>query len=160
MKTTRESAKEEIHEEVVNNLNQLLEKNYDAEKGFKKALEDTKNPSLRKFFKKQAVLRNRFKTEIEKELHDLNAHPKVKEGSATGTLHRVWIDIKTALSKNDDESVLEECIRGEKASIKEYKDKLKKTHFPPNIRAIIKSQLLEIENTISTVKKLEDITEH
>lgn len=160
MKTTRESAKEEIHEEVVNNLNQLLEKNYDAEKGFKKALEDTKNPSLRNFFKNQAVLRNRFKTEIEKELHDLNAHPKVKEGSATGTLHRVWIDIKTALSKNDDESVLEECIRGEKASVKDYEDKLKKTHFPPNIRAMLKSQLLEIKNTISTVKKLEDIAEH
>lgn len=159
MKTTRESAKEEIHEEVVNNLNELLEKNYDAEKGFKKALEDSENPSLRKFFKKQAVIRNRFKTEIEKELHDLNAHPKVKKGSATGTLHRVWIDIKTALSKNDDESVLEECIRGEKASVKEYDEKLKKTHFPPHIKTMLKSQLMEIKNTVSTVKRLEDIAD-
>jgi len=159
MKTTRESAKEEMHDEVVNNLNELLEKNYDAEKGFRKALEDTDNHGLKNFFKQQAVIRNRFKTEIEKSLHDLNAHPDFKKGSTTGTLHRVWIDIKTALSGNDDEAVLEECIRGEKASIKEYEEKLKKTHFPPNIKTMLTAQLMEIKNTISTVKRLEDIAD-
>ncbi|WP_026838665.1 ferritin-like domain-containing protein [Gillisia sp. JM1] len=159
MKTTREEAKEESHDEVVKNLNELLEKNYDAEKGFKKALEDVKNPSLKKFFKKQVVIRNRFKTEIEKELHDLNAHPKIKEGSATGSIHRVWIDIKTALSGNDDEAVLEECIRGEKASAKEYEEKLSKGYFSPNVKKMLTSQLHEIKNTISSVKRLEDIAD-
>ncbi|RKS53030.1 uncharacterized protein (TIGR02284 family) [Gillisia mitskevichiae] len=159
MKTTREEAKEESHNEIVNNLNELLEKNYDAEKGFKKALEDAENPSLKNFFKKQAVIRSRFKNEIEKELHELNAHPKIKEGSATGSLHRAWIDIKTALSGNDDESVLEECIRGEKASAKEYEEKLSKGHFSPNVKAMLTSQLHEIKNTISSVKRMEDIAD-
>jgi len=159
MKTTREEAKEELHDEVVKSLNELLEKNYDAEKGFKKALEDAKNPNLRNFFKQQAVIRSRFKTEIEKELHDLNAHPKLKDRFSTGTLHRVWIDIKTALSRNDDEAVLEECIRGEKASAKEYEEKLSKGHFPLKVKTILTGQLHEIKNTISTVKKLEDIAD-
>lgn len=159
MKTTREEARQESHDEVVKYLNELLEKNYDAENGFKKALEDAKNPGLKNFFKQQAVIRSRFKTEIEKELHDLNAHPKVKEGSATGSFHRAWIDIKTALSGNDDESVLEECIRGEKASAKEYEEKLKKGHFPPKVKTLLTSQLHEIQNTISEVKRLEDIAD-
>lgn len=160
MKTTREEAKEEMHDEVVNNLNELLEKNYDAEKGFKKALEDSKNHGLKNFFKQQAIIRNRFKTEIEKELHDLNAHSKIYEGSTTGVLHRVWIDIKTAMSRHDDEAVLEECIRGEKASVREYEEKLKKTHFPPNIKTLLTSQLMEIKNTISTVRSMEDIADN
>ncbi|TVZ28384.1 uncharacterized protein (TIGR02284 family) [Gillisia sp. Hel_I_86] len=159
MRTTREEAKVELHDEVVNKLKQLLEKNYDAEKGFKKAFEDTEHPSLRKFFKQQVVMRNRFKTEIEKELHDLNAHPKINEGTATGKLHRVWIDIKTAMSKNDEEAVLEECIRGEKASVREYEEKLKKAHFSPKVKSMLTNQLNEIRNTVSTVKKLEDITD-
>ncbi len=159
MKTTRESAKEEMHDEVVNNLNELLEKNYDAEKGFKKALENSKNHGLKNFFKHQAVIRNRFKTEIEKELHDLNAHPKLKDEFSTGTLHRVWIDIKTALSRHDDEAVLEECISGEKASVREYEDKLKKTHFPQNIKTMLTAQLMEIKNTISTIKSMEDVAD-
>lgn len=159
METTREKAKHEHHEEIVDNLNELLEKNYDAEKGFKKALEDTENPSLRSFFKQQAVIRSRFKTEIEKELHNLNAQPKLDEGSAAGTLHRAWIDIKTAFSGHDDESVLEECIRGEKASVKEYEEKLKEVTFPSNISAILTAQLNEIKNTVSTIKRLEDIAD-
>jgi len=159
MKTTRESAKEESHDEMVNNLNELLVKNYDAEKGFKKALENSENHSLKNFFKQQAVIRSRFKTEIEKELHELNAHPKLDDGHATGVLHRVWIDVKTALSKNDDEAVLEECIRGEKTSIKDYEEKLANSHFLPNIKEMLNKQLLEIKNTVSTIKRLEDIVD-
>ena len=37
-------------EEVGNKLNELLEKTYDAEKGFKKAAENTENPQLKAFF--------------------------------------------------------------------------------------------------------------
>lgn len=159
MKTTREEAKEESHDKLVHNLNELLEKNYDADKGFKKAIEDSDSSSLKRFFKQQAVIRNRFATEIENELHNLNAHSKIKSGSAVGGLHRVWIDIKTALSHNDDESVLEECIRGEKASVKEYEEKLKKYHFPEKIDTMLTNQLNEIRNTIATVKTLEDIAD-
>lgn len=159
METTREEARHEHHEEIVENLNELLEKNYDAEKGFKKALEDAENPSLRNFFKQQAVIRSRFKNEIEKELHNLNAKPNLDEGSAAGTIHRVWIDIKTALSGNDDESVLEECIRGEKASVKEYEEKLKEVTFPSHISSMLNAQLNEIKNTVATIKRLEDIAD-
>ncbi len=159
MKTTREEAQEESHDKLVSHLNELLEKNYDAGKGFKKTIEDSKSNSLKRFFKQQAVIRNRFATEIEKELHDLNAHSNVKSGSTTGGLHRFWIDIKTALSGNDDEAVLEECIRGEKASAKEYEEKLKKFHFPPHIDKVLTNQLNEIRNTIASVKRLEDIAD-
>ena len=47
MKTTREEAKENIHDNLVDNLQGLLEKNYDAEKGFKKAVENAKNGQLK-----------------------------------------------------------------------------------------------------------------
>ncbi len=159
MKTTREAAKEESHDKLVSHLNELLEKNYDADKGFKKAIKDSESGSLKRFFKQQAVIRNRFATEIEKVLHDLNAHPKLKDEYTIGTLHRVWIDLKTALSHNDDEAVLEECIRGEKASAKEYEEKLKKYHFPTHIDTMLTNHLNEIRNTIATVKRLEDIAD-
>ncbi len=157
MKTTREAAREESHDKLVSNLNELLIKNYDADKGFKNAIKNAESGSLKRFFRQQAVMRNRFSTEIEKELHELNAHSKLKDDHETGTLHRLWIDLKTALSHNDDESVLEECIRGEKASMKEYEEKLKKHHFPPHIHTMLTNQLNEIKSTIETVKKLEDI---
>lgn len=158
MKTTKEKAEARIHEETVNNLQSLLEKNYDAEKGFQKSMEHAKNPSLKNFLKTQAVQRSRFATEITHELRNLNEEPK-ENGSVTGDLHRTWIDVKAAVTGNKDESVLEECIRGEKASVSEYEEKLEEYNFPPQVTTLLQRQAGEINQTLSRVKKLEDIAE-
>lgn len=159
MKTTREQAKETIHQDLVNNLQGLLEKNYDAEKGFKKAMEDAESQDLKRFLKTQALQRNRFATELDKEIRDLNETPK-ESGSTTGTLHRTWIDLKSAVSGNDDEAVLEECIRGEKASLEEYENTLKENRFPQQLQVLLDSQLAEIKGTVAKVKSLEDLAEN
>src|SRR5690606_22436596 len=132
METTKEKADKNIHKEIVNNLQDLLEKNYDAEKGFTKAMKDAKNQSLKRFLQQQAAQRSRFATELDQQIRSLNEQPK-ESGSFTGDLHRTWIDIKSSVAGNTDEAVLEECIRGEKASWKEYEEKLQNKNFPSNI---------------------------
>ncbi|MDT0295032.1 PA2169 family four-helix-bundle protein [Mesonia ostreae] len=159
MKTTREKAKEDSHKNLVNNLQELLEKNYDAEKGFKKALEDSDHENLKEFLKYQAVKRSRFATEIDKILRDLGEKPK-EDGSALGTAHRAWIDVKTAFTGKDDEAILEECIRGDKASIEEYEGKMKTNDFPADISKVLDKQLMDIQQTLSTVKCLENLEEN
>eukprot|EP00389_Voromonas_pontica_P016632 GDKH01026008.1.p1 GENE.GDKH01026008.1~~GDKH01026008.1.p1 ORF type:complete len:158 (+),score=16.61 GDKH01026008.1:61-534(+) len=156
MKTTIEKAKENNHDKLVNNLQELLEKNYDAEKGFSKAMKDAKNPRLKTFLQQQAAQRSRFTNELSQTIRNLNEQPK-ESGSLTGDLHRTWIDIKSAVSGNEDEAVLEECIRGEKASWEEYSKKLKNENFPPNISDVVQRQASEIHNTLSRVKTLEDL---
>lgn len=156
MKTTREEARENIHDNIVDNLQDLLEKNYDAEKGFTKAMQNAKNESLKNFLKHQAAQRNRFATELDHEIRSLNETPK-EGGSTTGSLHRTWIDVKTAFTGADDEAVLEECIRGEKASVDEYEDTLKENNFPPQLNSVLNKQLTEIRSTLNSVKRLEDI---
>ena len=158
MKTTFEKAKEHNHENLVDNLQELLEKNYDANKGFTKAMKDAENPRLKTFLQNQAAQRSRFANELTQEIRTLNEEPK-ESGSFTGDLHRTWIDIKSAVSGNEDEAVLEECIRGEKASWDEYKDKLNKENFPPNIASVLERQASEIHNTLSKVKTLEDLAD-
>ena len=158
MKTTNEKAKEHNHDKLVDNLQQLLEKNYDAKKGFTKAMEEAKNPRLKGFLQQQAAQRSRFANELTHEILNLNEEPK-ESGSFTGDLHRTWIDIKSAVSGNEDEAVLEECIRGEKASWEEYDSKLKEENFPPNISNILQKQASEIHTTLSKVKTLEDIAD-
>lgn len=156
MNTTNENAKEHNHEKLVDNLQALLEKNYDAQKGFTKAMEDAKNPKLKSFLQQQAAQRSRFTNELTQELRNLNEEPK-DSGSFTGDLHRTWIDIKSAVSGNEDEAVLEECIRGEKASWEEYENKLKQESFPSNVSSMLQKQASEIHTTLSKVKTLEDL---
>ena len=143
---------------MVDNLQELLEKNYDAEKGFTKAMKDAKNNNLKKFLQQQALQRNRFATELDQQIRNLNETPK-ESGSFTGDLHRTWIDIKSAVAGNTDEAVLEECIRGEKASWNEYEKKLKENNFPPTISNVLQKQASEIHTTLNSVKTLEDLAD-
>ena len=158
MKTTREQAREASHKNLVQILNELLEKNYDAEKGYKKAMEHTQNPDLKKFLKNQAVQRNHFATEIDKNIHMLNEHPKESsKGSTLGSIHRIWIDVKSSWSKKNDEAMLEECLRGEKSSLKDYEEKLEKNILDPKVKGMLEEHRDKIKKTLKQIKILEDL---
>jgi len=156
METTREGAHQKIHDTTVNQLNKLLEKSYDAEKGYKKAIEDTDSVRLKTFFQERAAMRSQFATEIHNELHKLNEEPSTT-GSVAGTIHRAWMDIKSSFTSDNEEAILEECLRGEKASVEDYKEALEKDILLTEVKPIIERQLGMITNTLNTVSKLEDL---
>ncbi|MAX71269.1 MAG: hypothetical protein CMC76_09240 [Flavobacteriaceae bacterium] len=144
-------------EEVGKKLNDLLEKTYDAEKGFKKAAENVENPSLKSYFSDKAQERYNFGHELKSELISFNQEID-KGGSATGTIHRAWMDVKSLFSSEDEESMLEEAIRGEKAAINEYKEVISDTSLPLSTKSILESQKTKIENGLSKIKTLESFS--
>ncbi|MEO5788920.1 PA2169 family four-helix-bundle protein [Gelidibacter sp.] len=154
MKTTLEKAREKTNRDTVNVLQIIITKNYDAQKGYRKAMVDVKNPELKTFLQQQARQRSNFLTEIDQEIRSLNEIPK-ENGSRTGTLHRAWIDVKNFVAGNNDETVIEEVIRGEKAKINEYRDVLKRNTLAPQIISMLQSQLNGIKNTLKQVKTLD-----
>lgn len=143
-------------EEVGNKLNALLEKTYDAEKGFKKAAENVENPSLKSYFKNKAQERYNFGHELKKEIRSFNQDVD-KGGSLTGTAHRAWMDVKSLFSNDDEESMLEEAIRGEKAAVNEYDEVIKETSLPLSTKSILQSQKNIINEGLNRINKLEDI---
>lgn len=156
MKTTRELAKEETHKQLVQNLQELLAKNYDANKGFKTAMKEARDPNLKEYLKVQALIHHRYATQLDKIIHSLNAVP-IKEGSAAGRVHRVWMNVILSINGHEDKTVFEECQRGQKATLKEYQTKLKENKFPAEIKEIIKRQLLELENIYREIESLQDL---
>jgi len=44
-------------------------------------------------------------------------------------------------------------------NVEEYQERLQKNNFPPQINSVLNKQLSEINNTLSTVKRLEDIAD-
>tara|TARA_R110002020_G_scaffold248655_1_gene462680 strand:+ start:139 stop:609 length:471 start_codon:yes stop_codon:yes gene_type:complete len=151
------SDKQQIHEELTESLQSLLLKNYDAEKGFIRAMQEIEHPALKGFMQRQAAKRSNFATELHTELHNLNETPK-EHGSPAAQVHRIWIDFKSSLHKEDATSILEECLRGEKNSANEYETVLKEHDFPQHLRTVINNQLSKIYRTIEDLQQLEDIT--
>jgi len=143
-------------EKISGKLNDLLEKTYDAEKGFKKAAENVDNPSLQSYFKQKADERYHFGHDLKDEIISFGENVD-KGGSTTGSVHRVWMDIKTLFSAEDEESMLEEAIRGEKAAISEYKNIIDDKSVPESTKSLLISQKNQIENGLSKIKVLEDL---
>lgn len=156
MKTTRESAREETQKQLVTNLQELLVKNYDANKGFKKAVKEAKDSELKEFFKTQAFQHHRFATQLDKLIHSLN-HTPIEEGSAVGRFHRIWMDVLKIISDNDDKTIFEECRRGQTATMKEYREKLRNNKFPQEIKEVLKKHLVDLELTLDEVKETKDL---
>ena len=137
-------------------LNDILEKNYDAENGYKKAANNAKNEALKNFFKTKAQQRSNFKSELKSEVAAYGQKFETS-GSLTGKAHRTWMDVKALFSSDNDETMLEEAIRGEKASVKEYNEVLKETSLPPSTQNMLLHQKNQIEKSLSTIKTLEDL---
>ncbi len=142
-------------EEVGNKLNNLLTKSYDAEAGYKKASENVKNTGLKNFFNSRAQDRYNFGHELKEEIRSFGQ--EVDKGTSfKADMHRAWMDVKTAFSTDDDESTLEEAIRGEKASVEEYNEVLNETTLPSSTRSILEKQRNSIQSALNEVKSLEE----
>lgn len=131
--------------EVGEKLNRILEKTYDAEKGFTKAAENIENVALKNYFRAKSQERNTFGNELKTEIKAFNK--EIDKGvSVTGSAHRAWMDMKELFSLDDEESMLEEAIRGEKTAVKEYEEVIKETSLPSSTKFLLEAQKNKIEN--------------
>lgn len=142
-------------EDVAKKLNELLEKNYDAEKGYKFAAENVKTPQLQSFFTEKAKERYDFGHELKSEIRNFGEAPE-KGSSLAGDAHRTWMNLKTSLSSDKEESVLEEAIRGEKAAVEEYDEVLKDSSLPASTGNILIKQRDAITASLNKVQSLEN----
>jgi uncharacterized protein (TIGR02284 family) len=144
-------------ETVGERLNDILEKTYDAEKGYKKAAENTDNPSLKTFFNRKSQERYDYGHSLKTEIKQFGEEVD-KGGSVAGTMHRAWMDTKAFFSADDAESMLEESIRGEKAAVAEYEDVLKDTALPSSTATLLTQQMNRIKTDLNNIKRLEDLS--
>lgn len=143
-------------EKVGDKLNVLLERTYDAERGFKKAAENVENKNLKGYFQNKAQERYDFGHELKTEIKQF-AQEIEKGDSFASKAHRSWMDIKNFFAADSEEAMLEEAIKGEKAAVEEYQDVLNETNLPPSTETLLTQQKNKIESGLIKIKQLEDI---
>ena len=146
----------EEHKKQVHALQDLLQKTYDAEAGYKQVMTKAESEPLKDWLQIKARQRGEFANELDAQIRNFNAQP-VEKGSTLGEAHRTWINVKTALSSNTDEALLEECVRGEEATVDEYGEQMKNTNFDPQIQKIITNQRDKVMSDLRTVRSLEEV---
>lgn len=138
-------------------LNELVETLKDGQKGYADAMTDVEDASLKDTFKHFAAQRANYITELEDQMFKLDLHPKTDEGSSvTGTVHRAWIDLKSALTSKDNHAVLAECERGEDYAKKAYDTALKAQDLPGSLKTVLEKQAQGVHEAHDKIKSLRD----
>lgn len=146
----------EYTEKIGDHLNDILEKNIDAQKGFEKAVENSKNSNLKSYFKERSEERKQFISHLRSELNHYGEKYK-ESGSAAASIHLGWMDFKSMFSGDDDEEMIEEAIRGEKLALKEYDEALEQGEVPDNTSVLLRQQKVIIQSGIEKLKAMEDL---
>ena len=143
-----------INKELASTLHHLIERCKDGAKGYKTASEDIEDKDLKDLFLKYSVQRDSMITELQDILARRGALDD-ESSSIEGTVHRAWIDIKSALTSRDRVRVLEECERGEDYAVKAYQEALDKD-LPGEVKAIIQQQYDDVKSAHDHIRSLRD----
>ena len=139
---------------TTNILNDLITISKDGEQGFKKVAEEVTAEHLKSTFLDRANKCSEAISELQQSVKNLGETP-TDSGSILGTLHRGWIDIKSAVMGRDTHAILEECERGEDAAKKTY-EKALEADLPISIRELVQKQYDGIKQSLDLVRNLKD----
>ena len=144
------------NDDVISTLNNLIETCKDGQNGFQTAAEGVKNSELKTLFHTYAQQRAQFAGELQGEVRRLGGDPE-QTGSVAATLHRGWINIKSAVTGEDENAVISECERGEDSAVSNYRDALN-ADLPADVRSIVERQYTQVKSAHDRIRALERAT--
>jgi len=146
----------EHNTEVIGTLNDLIETCKDGEQGFRAAAEAVgkdSDPEMRTLFNLYAQQRARFAAELQNEVLHRGGDP-TKSGHVTAAFHRGLINLKLAISGNDEALIVAECEAAEGSAMRNYENALKTT-LAADLMDIVETQYAEIRLAHQRIQLLE-----
>jgi len=143
-------------DEIVGTLNDLIKVCNDGSEGFKACAENANvdMPKLKALLvqwqQECAVAADALRAIVAAQ----GADP-ASGTTASGTLHRGWLNIKTAIAGKNNIAVLEECERGEDVTKAAYRKALDKD-LPLQIRMVLEQQYQDVLRNHDLIKDLRD----
>ncbi len=137
-----ESARTYNNEPVTELLNELLVVLHDSRQGYLTAAEAIETDVYAAMFREYAAQREQMAVELSNLVARYHGEPEAA-GSLTGSLHRVWMNIKAAATQGD-ESIMAECDLSEEATLKAYQNAFHKHELPEEVTEVIRQQMSHI----------------
>ena len=142
--------------DTISTLNKLIETCLNGQEGFRQAAEAvTDDEDLKGFLFSASLQRSKFAGELQNEVIALGEPDPTHTNSATSKVHRGWLNLKTALTGNDNHAILAECERGEDSAVAEYRKALN-SEMPAPLSEIVSRQFQEVLATHNSVRGLRD----
>src|SRR5688500_13400194 len=129
------------NDKAISTLNDLIQTCKDGELGFRTAAEGLKSTDIKATFLEYSRQRAEMVRELQNEVRRLGGDPE-KAGSVSGSLHRGWLDIKSAITGKDDHAIVAEAERGEDVAKAAFENALKEP-LPATAQTVIQQQAVK-----------------
>jgi len=145
----------ESNKKIVESLTHLLSIINDGKEGYKNAAENAESAELKALFTTYSIQRAEFEMQMKSFIRQFGGDADNQHGGPLGVLHRTWIDIKTALTPNDNSAVLGAAITGETSAIKAYDEVLTDENLTYELRQELVSHREAIHECLRNIQNLE-----
>ena len=141
------------NDEVISTLNNLVETCKDGQNGFRTAAEGVKDTKLTTLLNTYSQQRAQFAAELQNEVRRLGGDPE-ETGSTAAVIHRGWMNIKSAVTGQDEGAIISECERGEDSAVKSYEEALE-DNLPADVKMLVERQFLQVKEAHDRIRLLE-----
>ena len=143
-----------MNKDEVSTLNNLIETCKDGERGFKEAAEGLQSADIKAQFMEYSRERAQMAAELQAEVRRLGGDPE-KSGSMSASMHRGWVDLKSAITGKDDHAIVSEAERGEDVAKAAYESALKES-LSGSALTLVQQQAAKVRRVHDTVRDLRD----
>ena len=146
------------NEKTIAVLNTLITINNDRIEGYETAAKETEEQDLKTLFADFSSTSKTCKQELTNEITKLGG--EAEEGTLNaGKLHRVWMDVKSAITGKDRKAILNSCEFGEDIAKDTYEKALEndKENLSAEQQTMIKAQHTLLKADHDKIKYMRDL---
>lgn len=110
-------------DDQIDTLNSLLRTTIDSVEGYENSAQELDSGRLQQVFRERADERQGVVQSLREEIRRLGGDP-ADSGSAMGSMHHVWEDLKGAVTGHDDEATIKQTEAAEDYLKSQYEDAL------------------------------------
>ncbi|MHB1057656.1 MAG: PA2169 family four-helix-bundle protein [Rhodanobacter sp.] len=129
----------------IKTLNSLIETTLDSADGYAEAAKDAKSESLVSLFRERSSERRQVASTLQQRVRLLGGEPE-DDGTVLASAHRMFVNLRSSLTSNDNKAVVDEVERGEDHIKSKFEDAMKDDDVSPDTRAVITDVYTSVRN--------------
>lgn len=128
----------------ISTLNSLISTTLDSVEGYTEAAKESENGRYGAMFTSRASERQQVAARLQQEVTALGGDPE-DDGTIAAGAHRLFINLKAAVTGHDDKAIVSEVEAGEDHIKAKYEDALQDRALSPAVRSLIETAYASVK---------------
>jgi uncharacterized protein (TIGR02284 family) len=129
----------------IKTLNSLIETTLDSADGYAEAAKEAKSQRLIALFRDRSTERRQVASILQQRVRMLGGEPE-DDGTVLASAHRMFVNLRTSVTSNDNKAVVDEVERGEDHIKSKFEDAMKDADVSPDTMAVITDVYTSVRN--------------